>query len=158
MPLPDIDSIDDYGGVLQDDHFVDDPTTQRAAAQMNAALESAAASTHVVPRAWARVVLGVAPTLAHTNANDSVWGISPSPVPTHPGGTGNYVLTFPLTVNDEIGNPHVLNLRWVEFQLEGNVFGFAQGSVAGNVVTFTTGNSAGTPNDLSGATLLVKVG
>ena len=87
MPLPDIDSIDDYGGVLQDDHFVDDPTTQRAAAQMNAALESAAASTHVVPRAWARVVLGVAPTLAHERERLCLGYLS-EPCPDSPRGNG----------------------------------------------------------------------
>ena len=157
MPLPDVDSIDDYGGVLQNERPVDDPTTQRSAEQVNAAFDSAAGATHTVARAWARVVLGGAPTLAVTNPNDSVWGVSPAPTPANTG-TGTYTLTFPATVSDEIGNTHTLNLRWAEFQIEGNVFGFAQGSAAANVVTFTTGNSAGAVNNIAGATLLVLVG
>jgi hypothetical protein len=156
--LPDVDSIDDYGGVLVDERPVDDPTSQRSAGQVNAAFDSAAGATHVVARAWARIVLGVAPTLAMSNPNDAVWGVAPAPVPAHTG-TGAYTLTFPATVSDEIGNPHSLNLRWADFTIEGATFGFAQGFISSaNVVTFSTGDSAGAPNNLSGITLLVRVG
>ena len=156
MPLPDIDSVDDYGGILQNARPVDDPTTQREATAVDAAFTSMAAATHTLPRAWVRITLGAVPANV-VGSFDSVWGISPSSVPAHVG-TGSYTVTLPATVNDEMGNPHVLNLRWVDFQLEGSTFGFAQGTVSANVVAMVTGNAAGSPNDLSGVVVLVRVG
>jgi hypothetical protein len=165
MPVfPDIDSLTNYGGALNDYQgiAVIDPTTDRSAAGMNQALESAAAMTWTVDRACA--VFGFngssAPTLINHFAG---WGNSPgvAPMPAR-ASLGLYTCTWPATVNDEIpsnapgyASPHTLNFRASRFAINSGAtpYFIQQVSVSANVLTFCVFSSAGSlvdpPNTVS---------
>ena len=130
---------------------------------MDQALADTAAMTQMAGRAWCRIVLGSAPALANVNGSGAGWGNTVPPVPTHPGGNGSYVVTWPATVTDALGNNKAPNFKWVKAFLEtaigGPTFGFAQGIVLGpNQVGIAVGDHTGTAADLTGVILLVEVG
>ena len=158
MTLPDVDTIDTYGGQLQNYEPVVDPTTDRDAEAMDQGLESIAQTTHTVDRAWARVVLSAStPALAAPNGSDAGWGNTVPPTPTHVT-TGQYKVTWPATIVDGLGASHALNFRKARASFEGTTAAFANASVfAANVVVINVLNAAGSPNDLAGLTLLVEV-
>lgn len=161
MPLPGIDSLDSFGGALNNDSPVDDPTTDRDAGQMNTALEDVAGMTHTVARAFARVTLSAtAPALTASNGSDATWGNSVPPVPTR-SGTGVVVLTWPATVTDELGITQPLLLRWVKAHLEGAFGATYQSVTTANSVTIYLANlvaGAYTAADFAATVLYVEVG
>ena len=162
--FPDISSVDDYGGLLADYDPVVDPTTDREATAMNQALVDTAAMTQTAGRAWCRIVLGSAPALANPNGSGAGWGNSVPPVPTHPAGNGAYVVTWPATVTDALGNTKALNFTRIvachlETALGGPTFGFAQALVLGAYsVGVAVGDHTGTAADLAGVVLYIEVG
>lgn len=109
MTAPDTDSLSTYGGALKNYAPVVDPTTDRDADDMNAALASVAAMTHLAVRAHARLRLGAAPSVEY---HDAMWGSLPTqrPTVTHTA-SGEYVIDWPQLVVDELRQPHAVNLR-----------------------------------------------
>lgn len=163
MTFPDTDSLDTYGGAKANYGLIVDPTTDRDADDANKAYASTAAMTHTAAQAWARFVTSATtPTLAVTNSNDAAWGNSApdQPVPARLGA-GQFTLTWPSTVVDELGVTHTLNFRWARCAIEGaaTMSGFARCVVtAPNVVTVYTFNTSFTANDLAGKTIFVQAG
>lgn len=160
MTIPDVDSVDDYGGALTNAFPVTDPTTDQDADAMNECKASTAGMTHTAARAWCRFVAGTSPTLATLNSDDAVWGnaLADKPAPGH-SSTGVYAVTWPTSTEDELGASHTTNLRWARASIEGSTLAFAQANVsASNVVTVRTWNAAGSANDLTGITILVEAG
>ncbi len=141
MTAPDKDSIQTYGGALNDYTPVIDATTDRPAAGANQAYATAAALSQTGIRAWARFTWN-ASTLTLVN-HVEMWSSGPgNAVPTlaHTA-TGVSTVTWPTTVNDEIlinqpgyTSPHTLALRagW----------GNAQGGTNLPKITITSANVA----------------
>lgn len=112
MALPDIASLDTYGGALS--NYISapvDPTTDRDAGAANEAYSDTAGMTATAVRAWARFTLNGAgsPVLVSHNAN---WGGAPAVAPSASHvSTGRLRVTWPATVTDSLGVVHTLSLR-----------------------------------------------
>ena len=161
MTFPDIDTIDSYGGVLNDAEPVTDPTTDRSAVGMNTGLASTAAMTATAMIAWCRFVGNAStPTLAASNGSGAAWGNDPGVRPTISHiGTGHYRATWPVTVTDVLGTTHTLNLKRGLANVEGSTLSWALvGSQVANTIDIFTFNAAGSANDLAGQTIHLQVG
>lgn len=162
MTTPDVTDAAEYG--LPDGGFkngeglaVVDPTTDQDAVAASAALNDTAQMTHTADRAWVRFTAGTSPAVV---THDAMWGslsgVKPTPVHT---GTGTWTLTWPVTVQDQLGNSHAVNLRKARVRVEGSTLAFVQCSVtAPNVVTVYGFNTGFAANDLTGLTLCVEAG
>lgn len=162
MPLPDIDSIDTYGGALSNYEPIVDPTTDEDASWRNAYVCNVAMMTRTALRAVRRFK-GHATTPADPSTgtvHEAMWGntngVKPSVV--H-NATGIYDVTFPASVDDELGTAHDVNLRWAMAQVEQSdgTFRAAHAKVTGaNTVRIYT-YSGTTLNDLSDEVICVLV-
>jgi len=159
MTTPDIDAIATYGGALNNYSPIVDPTTDRDAAMVNKALCSTAAMTQTAVRAWVRFLThATTPTLASSNICDGLWPniLGNRPAPTR-SGTGTFLLTWPSSLNDELGVSHTLNFRAAAAFVENTTLnGFVLAKpTAANVITVYTFNTSFAANDLAGTTILV---
>ena len=158
MALPGSASINDYGGIKQNDEPVEDYTTDEDANDRNRAFEDCAAMTHTATRCW-RSFIGNAttPTDPVTSIHDANWGNSLGVKATVARvATGQYTVTFPTTVTDELGVVHTLVLRRAWVNAEGSTFTPCQATVtSSNVITVYTYNAAGAANDGVGITFTV---
>jgi hypothetical protein len=159
MTLPAIDTLDNYGGEKEDYASVEDPTTDRAAADANQAYASVAMMTRTVCRAWLRFT-GDATTPVLLDW-DAVWKGSTVTDPVIAQiATGIYTITWPATVQDELGETHTLNLQAASCSTEGN-WAFCSAAVtSANVVTVFIGTPAAAPpvaDDMAGSNFLVWI-
>lgn len=109
--LPDIDTLGTLGGALENYEPVIDPLTDLDAGADNTSRGNVAMMTHTAIRAIRSFIGGSPPTdpiLAIVH--DSVWGTGVKPTVAW-SSTGVYNVFFPVTVQDELGNPHAVNLR-----------------------------------------------
>lgn len=157
MALPDsATGSDNYGTPYQNERPVEDPTTEPDAAAVNEALVDTAACTRMVPRAWVKFS-----GLTYTSGSQSItvadhdanWGGSDGVKPTivqNPEGT--YVVTWPTTVNDELGDPHTINIRWPEEPqtVDATLSRVKVSAFTANTITLKTFNAAGSANSLNG--------
>jgi hypothetical protein len=162
MVFPAVDDVTAYGGLLNNAAPVVDPTTHRDASDMNAALASVAAMTTTAGQAWARMIThATTPSLATSNAHGAAWGEDPSvaPTPTRTS-TGIFVLTWPATVTNGIGDSHTVVFKRVKSQAcEGTTAYHVQSAVtASNVLTIRVFDMAGTLTDAAGSTIHVELG
>lgn len=165
MTTPDVTDATGYGlptGGFQNGEglAVVDPTTDQDAAAASAALNDTAQMTHTADRAWARFTAGASPAIVNTNGHDAMWGSlsGVKPVPAHTG-TGTWTLTWPATVQDQLGNSHSVNFRKARVSVEGSTLAFVQWEVtAPNVITVYGFATSFAANDLTGITLLVEAG
>jgi hypothetical protein len=164
MTLPNQADPDTYGmpdgGWTNYDPLVDPTTDVDAENGGNDAFADIAAMTHTAVRGWARFTAGTSPTLATPNGSEAVWGNqSPVvPVPAHVT-TGEYTLTFPTTVTDNMNVTYTVNLRRARVSCEGSTFYPCQCAVtAPNVVTVWICNSSFSPNDATGVIFHVEAG
>ena len=160
MTAPDIDTVADYGGALENYAPVEDPTTDQDADAANEWKASTAAMTHTATRAWVRMVSQAAtPTSPSTNLYDSMWGSDLSVAPTFARtGVGVYTITWPATVTDELGEPHALNIRWGRGSLENQAAVVCVEPTTVNSVTVRLFDMAGAAADYAGKVILVEVG
>lgn len=162
MTLPDVDTIDTFGGALEDYGIgIVDPTTDRAAEDGNKAFANVAMMTHTNPRAVCRFV-GHATTPTDPTSglvHDAQWGDAVAVKPTvAKTGTGVYTITWPTDVDDELSESHALNLKAAWGQAEGSTAYHVQCSVtSANVVTVYVFDMAGTANNAAAATISVWV-
>lgn len=162
MTLPDIDALSTYGGALANYSPVVDPTTDEDASARNKYAANVAMMTHTAPRALASF-LGHATTPADPASgfvHDAMWGNALGVKPTVvKAGTGIYDMTWPASVNDELGVAHALNLRRALAQVESSdgTFRDAQAKVtsANSVRVYTF--AVTTLNDLAGQVVTVWV-
>lgn len=117
MTLPSIDSIDTYGGALENYSDPVDPTTDEDAAYRNKYAANVAMSTHTLTRG-ARSILGTtggATGVADPSSgfvHDNVWGdTSAVKMVASYVQTGVYFMTAPTAVSDELGTSHNVNIR-----------------------------------------------
>lgn len=109
--LPDIDTIGTLGGALQNFEPVMDPLTDLDAGADNISRGNVAMMTHTAIRAIRSFVGGNPPTDPSVAiVHDAVWGTGVKPAVTY-STTGTYNVTFPATVQDELGVSHTVSLR-----------------------------------------------
>lgn len=127
----------------------------------NQMIVDVAAMTRTATRCWVRFTLGASPALAITNPHDALWGNDSgvTPVLAH-ATTGEWTITWPATITDDLGVSRPVNLRRARVTLEGATLAFVQCSVtAPNVVTVYGFNTSFSANDLSSSyTVHVEAG
>ena len=165
MPLPSQASelSANYGGPFQDYHPVEDPTTDLGADKLNQALSDVAAMSHTAGHAWVSFD-GHAYSGSGTDAivvvdHDSMWGSSLAVKPTVGcPATGRYVVTWPASVNDSLGNVHQTNVRKPRAWVEGALYaGIATTySHTSNTITVECTNYTGTSVALAGYRIYVE--
>lgn len=144
MPnLPDIATLaNDLGGTLVNYAPVEDASTDLDASFDNGSRNNVAMMTHTAPRSWARVTTGANTGAMVLVSNDAMWGNSVPPTKAFVS-LGTFTLTYPTSVNDELGVAHTLNLRWATINhRSAAAFFLVQAAVtAANVITFTVRDS-----------------
>ena len=161
MTLPDIDALANYGGVLKNYAPVADPTTDLDSSFSNKVRTSVAAASQTQIRAL------VLFTTAATTAGlvlvgyRSVWGNAPAVAPLLTRvATGQYQITQPATVADELGAVHVVSIFAAAASFEGasayncDAYPFPR---FGNIVTVNLFTSAGAATDAVGTTMLIEM-
>jgi hypothetical protein len=163
MPLPDIDSAVAIGAnAWMDAEPVVDPTTELPAATMKTIAANATAITHTATRAC--VLFQCATYTSGDQAitvldHDAVWGNHESVAPTvvQSESAGAYVITWPETVTDELGNTHVVNCRFPRVHLYTYVHNaYAMVSVFTANTIRVSAHLADSYSSLNGARILVE--
>jgi len=157
--LPDVDSIEDYGGLKDDYAPVEDSSTDESADHRNLYAANVAALTQTAPRAMCRFVgHATTPTDPTSNVHFAVWGndLAVKPTVAH-SSTGVYTITWPTEVDDELEEEHTVSLVTGWGNTEGATLYHIQVTVATNVATVYVFNSAGAANDAVGVTFAVFV-
>lgn len=167
MTLPNSSSINAYGsGILVDAVPTVDPTSEMPAAAMNAMRNDVSAMTATAPRCIMQY--NGTSTIVHSNTwasgFDSNWGnaLPVQPVISHIF-TGAYSIQFPSTVQDQLGNSILVNIRNARATMMASAVNApAQGlcSVwvnAASVITVFTTDYSGTPADFTGATIFLEI-
>lgn len=172
MPLPDISSLDDFGGPKANYAPITDPTTDEDAADRNRAFCDVAAMGHTSPRGFVRFVTvdGADPTDPASSVHDAMWGsaLGVKPVVAR-AGEGVWTVTWPTSVDDELtnedaslggGETHTINIRTAIAQAApaSTTLVHAVAKVtAANVVTVYGYLANGTADDIAGATVTVII-
>jgi hypothetical protein len=162
LALPDkATGSDNYGTPYQNERPVEDPTTEPDAGAINEALVDIAGCTRTIVRARVRF-----PGLTYTSgtqsipitSHDAVWGsdVGVAPVVTQ-SATGIYLITWPTTVDDELGDPHTLNIG---MPLEPVTIDAALSRVkvtafTANTISLAAFDAAGAANALNGIPIFV---
>ncbi len=153
MPLPAKDSFATYGGVKSDFIDVVDPTTDRSATEMNAALAALSMMTRTATRAIVQFESeGGYPDDGYVVSHESVWGNDPSVVPeVYHDAAGEWTITWPETVVDALNDEHDLsfNYAWASIETGSDAFELAVEITAPNVVKVILMDGA-TPQDSNG--------
>lgn len=153
MTLPAIDDIDTLGGVLQNEDPIEDPLTQISAELDNINRANTAMMTHTLVRAMRAFIGGAVPTDPLTLlVHDAVWGSTAPVKPTvTQSATGVHDVTWPTTVDDELGESHTVNFRNAFASVDGTVPIFTTATVtSANVVQVRTFSQAGALVDPAG--------
>lgn len=140
-------TLDDYGAPKGDALPIEDETTQLAADQYNELAEDCAQLTRTAPRAIVTFNVGTSPAV--TSAV-SVWGggLAQQPTILHPS-LGNFVVIYPATMVDGLGNAESLNFRFAHAAINSTFPAHIRVDAIGanNVSVWTLDNSFA-PNDL----------
>ncbi len=163
MTLPDLDSFDTFGGAMTDYASVEDPTTDESAVFRNKYVANVAMMSVTAPRAICSFV-GDATTPGDPAGfvHAALWGSGPGvkPAVTHED-TGEYLLTYPATVNDPLAVEHTLNFRRAFAQVQSGFVSTLRHAVAeatsANTVTVYTYLADGTADDLVDSTITVWI-
>jgi hypothetical protein len=165
MTLPNSSSINAYGsGILVDAVPLVDPTSELGAAALNPLRNDVSAMTAVSPRLLFQF-LGVgsnpvvSATATWTAGNDSVWGNAPAVTPTMVRSSAGVILvTLPATVQDQLGNSILVNIRNADVHVGGSTPGRGQVSVtSASTFTIYLFNSSNAASDLTSSLIFVKV-
>lgn len=172
MPLPDISSLDAYGGPIADYSPVTDPTTDEAAKFRNQYVCDVAALGHTGARALVRFLAldNANPTDPTGFVHDAMWGNASGVKPVIARtGEGVWTVTFPSTVQSELtpesealggGVSHTVNIRdaWAKATPVSGVLKHASAVVtSANVVTVYGYLANGTADDLLGSIISVII-
>ncbi len=153
MTLPDLDNLSTFGGQLLDYTPVVDPTTDRPAAGANQAYADVAQMCVMAAKAYV-IFDGNTGVVSDHN---SLWGgtLGVLPVVTHPA-TGQFLITWPTIVVDQLGVSHTLSIRFATCELESAGQSFGQKTSANTATAFLF-NSAGTATNFAGVKVKVMI-
>lgn len=156
MALPDKASLSGtYGGPYANSKDVDDPTTDVDAGAGNQFLCDTAMATHTVRRAWV-IWTGITYTsgtmVIVPDDHEALWGSGTSVRPlVEQTSAGVYRVTWPTSVNDELAEPHALNVRFPEAPIVYGADGLRAKVISWTANTITVNaTSAGALNALNG--------
>lgn len=160
MPnLPDIPTLaDDLGGVLENYAPVEDPVTDLDAGFDNSSRCNIAMMSHTAPRSWARITLAATTGALVLVAHDAMWGnalaVAPALART---SAGIFTLTYPATVDDELGDEHTVNFRdaWANHRLTSAALFLNVVRTSANVLTLYVRDAAGALTDSVGTNVAV---
>lgn len=162
MKLPGIaTALSSYGGAKINDSPVADPVTDESADDRNEYVDDVRAMTNTAIRAWVRFNgHGTTPTdPASGGIHGAVWGsLAARPTVTR-SSTGVYLVTWPTSFTDELGNVHTFNINGVcPPNVEGSTLYHANATrTSANSVTVRVYNSSNSLNDAVGATINLQV-
>lgn len=114
MPnLPDTATLaNDLGGAMVNYEPVVDPTTDLDAGFDNNSRCNVAMMTHTAIRSWATFTTAATTGALVLNAHDALWGNSLGVAPSLARTVaGTFTMTYPASVNDELGVAHTVNFR-----------------------------------------------
>lgn len=112
MTLPDIDSLSTLGGVKVNSYSVVDPTTDLDADEDNKARCDVAMMSRLAPRLWVQFTAAATTGAIVLQAWDAAWKAQTTTAPVIVReALGEFSITMPSTVLDELGVSHTLNLR-----------------------------------------------
>ncbi len=160
MTLPNVDTVETYGGLLVDYGIgVVNSETDRAAENANRAYANVAMATHTNVRAWARFTAAATTGAMVLQAHDALWGNTSFVVPTLSRSTqGVFDITWPTSVTPETAETAIpINIRCVGApNVEGTSLRIPQASrQAANIVRVYTFDAAGALQDFAGTTYTV---
>jgi hypothetical protein len=150
MTLPDIDDVNSLGGILQDETDITDPLTQISADFDNKKRANVAMMTHTSIRAMRSFVAGSPPTDPLTLlVHDAQWGNDAAVKPSLTrNGVGDYTVTWPTDVDDELNESHTLNFRRAFAAVDGATAYITTATVtSANVVQVRIFDAAGAAAD-----------
>ena len=168
--LPDVDSLNTYGGARSDYAPVVDPVTDESAVFRNRYAANVAMMTQTVPRAMRSFVgaTGATPTDPVSGfVHAALWGSGASVKPTMARtALGVWTVTFPTTVSSELtsaltsqggGLTHTVNFRRALAQVEcaGTLYHATAKVIAANVIEVRGWTGAAAADDLNGLTVTV---
>ena len=164
MTLPQIASVQTYGGPFVDALPQEDPQSEVASASFNQVLNDTSAMTATSPRVilqfTGNATLPVlSSTATWTSGYDSVWGNSIVVAPVFlRNSIGNVSITFPAVVNDQLGNPHPVTLRFGKACLCSGTLNpsFIVSTTSANVVNVLM-KDAGSLSDMVGLLIAVEI-
>lgn len=116
-------TIDDYGGLKQDDRPVEDPTTDFSADDHNELITDVAGMTNTTCQAWRTAIGRAASPLTEPSSkiHNATWD-NDEAVNTRPTATrttaGIYVFTWPATVKDRKGDTQTVNFNRADASFE----------------------------------------
>lgn len=159
MTLPAVDSLSTVGGAKENYAPVEDSTTDENAEHRNIYAANATAMTQTLCRAIYRFKgkASSPPDDATASIHFSVWGNDVSVKPTTARtGTGVFTITYPATVDDELGETHSTNLISGWGNAESSTFYHVQVAITSpNVATVYVFDAAGAATDAVGVTIAV---
>jgi hypothetical protein len=162
------DTLATYGGTLRNYSPVKDPTTDLDASMGNKAMAATSDMTQTAARAWVSLTVNgtTTPTLV---AWAALWalGTPSAPVLAYSGTPGQFTITFPANVSDQIQSgqagytgPQALNLRsgWGNLRWAGTQFDINVTVTSANVATISIANVSGSlanPGSVTGFDVFV---
>ena len=154
MPLPDVDDYTaTFGGSKQNYAPVEDITTDEDAATRNQYVADVAMMTATCTRSWVEFLAAATTGGMSVTAHQAVWGNAIGVIPTlSRTSAGIYVITWPATVTDALGNSHTVNFRAAQAQVRDTAAGWDALCIptAANIITVYVRNPAGTLTDATG--------
>lgn len=153
---------DTYGGPYANERPVEDSTTEVDAPFFNEMGADTAAATRTAVRAWVAFA-GLTYTAGDQSIavvdHDAVWGGAIGVIPTiiqNPAGT--YVITWPTTVDDELGETHTLDIQ-MPLQptlITATLMDVRVSAFTANTITLKTFSAAGAADALNGIPIKVS--
>ena len=157
MTLPNVDTIESYGGLKEDYGIaVVNSETDRAAADANRCYSNVAMATHTNIRAWVQFTSAATTEACAIVTHDALWGNSSFVSPTiSRASQGTFDITWPAEVVPETAEAAIpINIRFAgPVNAFGNVYRHVQSSrTAANVLRIYTFDSSGVLQDFAGTT------
>lgn len=152
--FPSPNNYADFGGTKQDYSTIVNINTDYSADNINTLGACVAGISRVANRGFVRFTAGASPSIATWNTG---WK---SQTPTLPiivnSSTGVYVITFPASVSDALGNPVNVNFQWAQATIEGTNFNAVTNAnvSSANTLIINCGQS-GSANNLSGTVIVL---
>ena len=161
MALPEAATLDTYGGTKVNLAPVEDPTTDVDAVTYNALLNDVSMMTRTAARAWATIAgatWGGGSQAVTVSASGAMWGNAVPPTCVTTAG-GIYTLTWPASVDDDLGDAHAVALARVKSVSFGGTTPrlWTVTAVSANVVTIRVFDVAGAANAANGQAITVEV-
>jgi hypothetical protein len=131
-------TVSTYGGVFVDSYPVEDPTTTVAAAYDNRMRDDVSQMTRAIDKAWVQfqTTTDAAPVAVTPIEGRCHNGAGSGQLPTiSKTATGTYVITYPATWTDALGETEAVGFTFAQAKTHGNTPGHPQPECASNVIT-----------------------